>query len=165
LIKVKQMPGFVPLPAGLCQALKWDNCLMPLSRHAHFNARSRAGLNVRLSGRRWVLQSARFVLLWFALSIGLAIASPLIKPQAMALICTSAGATQLLVNTDEGVQDLSGHTLDCPLCANLSAPPPVARHAAQLAPPLGHVLHSVCAAHVLTRSAAPWPGRGPPAFS
>lgn len=134
---------------------------MLLSRHAHFNARPGAWLDVRLNVLHW----ARFVLLWFALSIGVAIASPLIKPQAMELICTSAGATQLLVKTDEGVKDMSGHTLDCPLCATLSAPPPVARQPAQPAQPLGHGLQSLPAAHVPARSAAPLPARGPPAFS
>jgi hypothetical protein len=108
---------------------------------------------------------ARFVLLWFALSIGVAIASPLIKPQAMELICTSAGAAKLLVKTDEGVKEVSGHTLECPLCATLSAPPPVVRLTAEPAQPLGYVLQSIPAAHVAARTAAPLPARGPPAFS
>ncbi len=137
---------------------------MPRSRHAHFNARPRACLNVRRNGRHWALHWARFVLLWFALSIGVAIASPLIKPQAMELICTSNGATKLLVKTDEGVKTMSGHTLECSLCATMSAPPPVASSSAQPAQPLGHVLHSIPAAHVAARSAAPLPARGPPAF-
>lgn len=130
---------------------------MPLSRPAHINARTTTWLNVG----HW----ARFVLLWFALSIGVAIASPIIKPQAMELICTSAGATKLLVKTDEGVKEVSGHTLDCPLCINLSAPPPVARLTAETAQPLGYVLQSIPAAHVAARTAAPLPARGPPAFS
>lgn len=134
---------------------------MPLSRHAHVNARPGAQLNVR----HWATHWARFVLLWFALSIGVAIASPLIKPQAMELICTSAGAAQLLVKTDDGVKEMSGHTLECPLCATLSAPPPVARFTAEPAQPLGYVLPSIPAAHLAARSAAPLPARGPPTFS
>jgi hypothetical protein len=113
----------------------------------------------------WAIHSARFVLLWFALSLGVAIASPLIKPQAMELICTSAGATKLLVKTDEGVKEVSGHTLECPLCATLSAPPPVAHLTAEPAQPLGYVLQSIPAAHVAARTAAPLPARGPPALS
>jgi hypothetical protein len=108
---------------------------------------------------------ARFVLLWFALSIGAAIASPLIKPQAMELICTSNGATKLLLKTDEGVKEVSGHTLECPLCATLSAPPPVTQLRAEPAQPQGYVLQSIPAAHVAARTAAPLPARGPPAFS
>ena len=134
---------------------------MSLSRHAHFNARPGAQLNVR----HWASHWARYVLLWFALSIGVAIASPLIKPQAMELICTSAGAAKLLVKTDDGVKEVSGHTLDCPLCATMSAPPPVARFTAEPTQSLGYVLPSLPAAHVAARTAAPGPARGPPALS
>lgn len=108
---------------------------------------------------------ARFVLVWFALSIGVAIASPIVKPQAMELICTSAGAMKVLVTTDDGAKELSGHTLDCPLCATLSAPPPTARQTAEPAQPLAHVLQSIAAAHIASLTAAPLPARGPPAFS
>ncbi len=108
---------------------------------------------------------ARFVLVWFALSIGVAIASPIVKPQAMELICSGSGAMKLLVKTDDGAQELSGHTLDCPLCATLNAPPPVARW--QVAPPqpLAYALRPIPAANIAGRTAAPLPARGPPSFS
>jgi hypothetical protein len=108
---------------------------------------------------------ARFVLVWFALSIGVAIASPLVKPQAMELICSGAGAMKLLVKTDDGAKEVSGHTLDCPLCANLSAPPPVVRLQVLPSQPLAHALLPIPAAHIAGRTAAPLPPRGPPAFS
>jgi hypothetical protein len=109
--------------------------------------------------------SARFVLVWFALSIGVAIASPIVKPQAMELICSASGAMKVLVKTDDGTQELSGHTLDCPLCATLSAPPPVSHQTAEPAQPLAHVLQSLPAAHIASLTAAPLPARGPPALS
>mgnify|MGYP007055625982 FL=1 len=34
---------------------------------------------------------ARLVMAWFALTLGLAIASPLVHPQAMELVCTAGG--------------------------------------------------------------------------
>ncbi len=108
---------------------------------------------------------ARFVLVWFALSIGVAIAAPIVKPQAMELICSGSGAMKLLVKTDDGSQTQTGHTLECPLCATLGAPPPAARHAAEPAQPLAHVLQSIPAAHIVALTAAPLPARGPPAFS
>lgn len=108
---------------------------------------------------------ARFALVWFALSIGVAIASPIVKPQAMELICSASGAMKVLVKTDDGAKELSGHTLDCPLCASLSAPPPVVRLAAEPAQPLAHVLQPIAAAHIAALTAAPMPARGPPAFS
>ena len=110
---------------------------------------------------------ARFVLVWFALSIGVAIASPIVKPQAMELICTgTVGVMKLLVQTDDGPQDVASLTLNCPLCAtNLAPPPPQARLSTEPAQPLAYVLQSIPAAHIATLTAAPLPARGPPAFS
>jgi hypothetical protein len=107
---------------------------------------------------------ARFVLAWFVLSIGVAIASPMVKPQAMELICTGAGSIKM-VQTDDGTQPSSSHTLDCPLCSTLSAPPALLRLSAEPAQPLTHVLQSTPATHLAARTAAPLPARGPPALS
>lgn len=115
------------------------------------------------------LRQARFlvrlVLAWFVLSLGAAIASPLIQPQAMELVCSAGGAMKLIVKSDDGAKELSGHTLDCPLCATLSAPPPASRLQAEPPPALAHALHPIAAARIAGRTAAPLPPRGPPAFS
>jgi len=109
---------------------------------------------------------ARFVLVWFALSIGVAIASPLVKPQAIELVCSGAGVMKVLVKPADGTKEVAGHTLDCPLCATNSAPPPpVARLSAEPLQPLAHVLQSIPAAHMAALTAAPLPARGPPVFS
>ena len=108
----------------------------------------------------------RFVLVWFALSIGVAIASPIVKPQALQLICSGAGVMKVLVQTDEGSKEVSSFTSDCPLCATNSAPPPpTARLTAEPHQALAHVLQSIPAAHIASLTAAPLPARGPPAFS
>ena len=60
---------------------------------------------------------AGLVLAWFVLSVGVAVASPLVNPQPLELICSGPGGFKLLAKTDEGAQEVSGHTLDCPLCA------------------------------------------------
>jgi predicted secreted protein len=108
---------------------------------------------------------ARFVLVWFALSIGVAIASPIVKPQAMELICSGAGVMKVLLKTDDGTKEVASHTLDCPLCASLSAPPPVARLSAEPVQALAYVMQSIPAAHIAALTAAPPPARGPPSFS
>lgn len=109
---------------------------------------------------------ARLVLLWFVLSLGAAVASPLIKPQAMELVCSGSGATKLLVKTDDGSKDTSSFTLDCPLCVTSSAPPPTdAQQSAAPMQALAHVLQGIAAAHIASLTAAPLPARGPPAFS
>lgn len=109
---------------------------------------------------------ARFVLVWFALSIGAAIASPLVKPQAMELICSGAGVMKVLVKTEQGSKEVVSYALDCPLCASISAPPPPPVHlSCEPAQPLAYLLQSIPAAHIASLTAAPLPARGPPAFS
>ena len=109
---------------------------------------------------------ARFVLVWFALSIGVAMASPIVKPLAMELICSGAGVMKLLLKGDDADQQLASHTLDCPLCATSSAPPPaLLRWGGQPVSALGHVRPRIESAHIASLTAAPLPARGPPAFS
>ena len=109
---------------------------------------------------------ARFVLVWFVLSLGAAVASPLVNPQATELICSGSGVMKLLVkNADGSSTEVASRMLDCPLCASVSAPPPAAKAVAEPAQPLGHVLQTIPAAHIAALTAAPPPGRGPPVFS
>lgn len=108
---------------------------------------------------------ARFVLIWFALSLGVAVASPLVKPQPMEVICTGSGAMKVLVQTDEGLQELVTLSLDCPLCAPGGAPPTVRTISVEPTSPLAHVLQSIPAAHLAALTAAPLPARGPPLYS
>lgn len=107
---------------------------------------------------------ARLVLVWFALSIGVAVAAPIVSPQAMELICSGSGAMKVLVKTDDGAKEVSSHSLECPLCASVSAPPPVARSVAAPDQALGHVLQPIPAARIASLTAAPLPARGPPAL-
>jgi hypothetical protein len=104
---------------------------------------------------------ARLVLAWFALAIGVAVASPVVKPQAIELIC-SGGVIKLLASSDDGGESAAGHTLDCPLCASLAAPPMARRDFTQ-ALPQGDVLRANPETRITTFTAAPPPARGPPA--
>ncbi len=109
---------------------------------------------------------ARLVLVWFALSLGVAVASPLVAPKSMELVCSSAGAVKWVFAGDDSPRTAQGHsTLDCPLCASLSAPPAVVPHAAQ--PPLtpSQVRVPVAVTRMAVRMAAPWQARAPPALS
>ncbi|WP_367121933.1 DUF2946 domain-containing protein [Rhodoferax sp.] len=106
---------------------------------------------------------ARFVLVWFALSVAAAIASPLVKPQALELICSGTGGMRLLPGTDEGGQPTSRHTLDCPLCVGVGAPPPESCGAIAAPQAFNALLVSVPKVVVAARTAASLPARGPPA--
>jgi len=108
---------------------------------------------------------ARLVLVWFALALGVAIASPIVKPQAIELVCASGGAMKLIVKSDDGSQTPSSHTLDCPLCMSSSAPPPALNLLLVQAQPLAHALRPLPAAHIAGHTAAPPPARGPPVLS
>lgn len=135
---------------------------------AHFQPLPRA---LHSSGRRHGLPGqagralVRWVLLWFVLSVGAAIASPIVHPQSFELVCTSAGAIKVIVQTDDGPQEIGSAHLDCPLCL-LGGPPTQADPAKPaLSLPLGRAMQSIPAARLAAATASPLPARGPPAFS
>ncbi len=107
----------------------------------------------------------RFVLVWFALALGVAIASPIVKPQSIEMVCSASGSMKLLVISDDGAQELTGNTLDCPLCMTGTAPPPVVQLSAAPQQVLAYVLQSIPAARLAAATAAPLPARGPPSLS
>ena len=108
---------------------------------------------------------ARFVLVWFALSLGVAVASPIVSPQAAELICSGAGVMKLIVQTDDGAKEVSSPMLDCPWCATGGAPPLSFYVKFESFAPLGHVLQSIPSAFMVALTAGPLPARGPPSFS
>ncbi|MDD2925994.1 DUF2946 family protein [Rhodoferax sp.] len=107
---------------------------------------------------------ARLALLWFALTLGVAVASPVVNPQSEVLICSAAGGMVKIVLNDDGTVSSTSAALDCPLCVLGHAAAPVAVVAPEPVQPLGHVLQSIPAARLAAATAAPPPSRGPPAF-
>ena len=105
---------------------------------------------------------ARIVLAWFALSIGVAVASPLVNPQAIELICSGSGAMKVLVKSADGSQAPATATLDCPLCASIAGPPPPLAGALPVPQPHGIAVQPIPCAPTAARTAAPLPARGPP---
>ena len=82
------------------------------------------------------LRSLRlWVLAWFVLAVGMATVSPVLRPQALEIICTSGGASRLMVHTEGAL--VAHHTagLECPLCLPAAAP-----GASPMALPLGIAL-------------------------
>lgn len=112
---------------------------------------------------RWLV---RLALAWWVLALGVASASPWMQPQSMELVCSTAGMVKLMVQTDDGAQEMPTHSgLDCPLCVHASAPPPVQMAVLPTPHPLSHALRTIPAAHIAARTAAPLPPRGPPQLS
>lgn len=108
---------------------------------------------------------ARLILAWFMLTIGAAIASPIVHPQALQLVCTTGNAMKLVVGNDGADATPPGHhTLDCPLCLHFSAPAPQAQTVVEPQQPLAHALLPAVRATITALVGAPLPPRGPPAF-
>ena len=112
---------------------------------------------------------ARCVLVWFVLSLGVAVASPLVNPRATELVCSGSGGMKIVIKADDGSPQAAGtgvsHVLDCPMCASLSAPPPVVKLLAEPPHPLSYALQPIPAARIAALVGAPLPARGPPAVS
>lgn len=117
----------------------------------------------------------RFVLVWFVLSMGVAIASPIVKPQDILLVCTASGAMKVVVKNaspsdasdandtaNDDTSSVLSSAMDCPLCMTITAPPPVTQPAIEPVSPLAYALRSIPSAHIAARTAAPLPARGPP---
>ena len=108
----------------------------------------------------------RAVLAWIVLSVGLAVAAPVLQPQSLSLVCSVAGSVKLVAGGEQGgpAAPMAGHhTLDCVLCLALAAPPSVAVHLAATAPLPMALLPNQPVTHITGRTAAPPPARGPPA--
>jgi hypothetical protein len=109
----------------------------------------------------------RFVLVWFALFVGAAVASPLVKPEAVHLVCSAIGGVKL-VQVDAAGADVDSaveHTaLDCPACLPLIAPPVADMLAPLPSGNLSHVLQPLPAARLAGLLGQPWQARAPPVF-
>lgn len=113
---------------------------------------------------------ARLVLAWFVLSLGVAIASPVVKPQAIEFICSAGGALKAVAFGDadgKSVAPIGASHLDCPLCMLGGAPPPSVFSQPRMAQPepSGALARSIPAARRALLALAPLPARGPPAHA
>ena len=113
---------------------------------------------------RHATQIIRLVLVWFALSVGVAVASPVLNPKSMDVVCTGTGVMKLVVQGDDD-SAASVKTMDCPLCTSITAPPPEFNTSLTQPSPLAHAVQPIAAAHIAAVTAPPLPSRGPPAFS
>ena len=116
-----------------------------------------------MSRLRNAIQITRLVLVWFALSVGVAIASPVLNPKGMEMVCTGTGMMKLVAHGDDG-NAASAKTMDCPLCTSITAPPPEFNTSLTQSSPLAHAVQLIAAAHIAAVTAPPLPSRGPPAL-
>jgi hypothetical protein len=107
----------------------------------------------------------RWALLWFALSLGAAIASPMVHPVSMELVCSASGSVKAIVHTDDGAHELGTGHLDCPLCVLGGAPPAAPGVSLPAVVPAVHAAAPIAHTHIAAITAAPPPARGPPPLS
>ncbi len=104
---------------------------------------------------------ARLVLAWMVLFVGIAVASPLVKPVALDVVCSASG-THIVVATDDGGQPNSGAGMHCPLCLPLSAPPSAVLSLPSAQVGLSYALHTLESARLESLIGQPWQARAPP---
>ena len=105
---------------------------------------------------------ARLVLVWFALFIGVAIASPILNPTETQMVCSSAGVMKMVASGEEDADVKLTANMDCPLCAPVHVPLQACNTPFDHASSLAHSLHPVAAALIAAHTAPPLPSRGPP---
>ena len=106
----------------------------------------------------------RWIVAWFFLSLGAALAAPMVQARTMELVCTGGNGLSLVVHSSDGKAAPDTLGMDCPLCLlGASAPPPV-RPLPQAAPLPHYTFAPPSVAHALPPMAAPPPARAPPVF-
>jgi hypothetical protein len=106
---------------------------------------------------------ARLILAWFVLTLGVAVASPIVHPQAMEIVCSAGDSMKVVLVGDDGDPvEIGQHTLDCSLCLAATLPLAHPRVALGNPQPLAHALEPIVAARIAALVGAPLPPRGPP---
>ncbi len=104
----------------------------------------------------------RLVLVWFALFIGVAVASPIVKPVTGEMVCSAMGGMKMVTpDADDDTRLPQAQSMDCPLCMPVAAPAPAVL---RLPHPggLAYALHPLESARLTSLIGPPWQARGPP---
>ncbi|GKT24893.1 DUF2946 domain-containing protein [Acidovorax sp. SUPP3334] len=109
---------------------------------------------------------ARLILAWLVLTLGIAVASPLVQPKAMELICSDGGSAKLVFVDDSGEAEQGAHHgLDCSLCLPAALPLTLGHYELVLPQPSVNARYPFVSAHITALLGAPLPPRGPPILS
>lgn len=115
-----------------------------------------------LRNARWI---TRLVLVWFALFLGAAVASPLLNSGSTQMVCSAMGGMKLVnVDADPDSPATASMGMECPLCMPSVVPLPLALPAAQPGG-LSYALHPLESARLTSLIGPPSQARGPPSFS
>jgi hypothetical protein len=104
--------------------------------------------------------TCQLLLVWFALSVGAAVASPLLQSHSGDVVCSGTGAVMLMPSDDGTTGHPAGHQHECHLCVMVGVPPVPVVFAAQQASAETPVIDLPVS--VARQSPAPFQQRGPP---
>jgi len=108
---------------------------------------------------------AKLALLWFVLTTGIAVASPILNPLHQTTLCSQNGDMVMVVLDDENRATYTGATLDCPLCFMGQATLPAQTLALDPQLPLGRMQPTMALARLAIALDLSPPSRGPPSFN
>lgn len=111
---------------------------------------------------RTSLMLTRLVLTWFVLTFGMAVASPLLAPTTMVVVCSHEGSKTIMVDADGKAVTSASDTLHCPLCLPATAPPPVVSLSLPAQDAVSNAQPCRTSATFPVPVGAPLPARGPP---
>jgi hypothetical protein len=112
-----------------------------------------------LRSSHWLARSA---LLWFALTLGAAVAMPAAHSQTEVVICTGIGMQKVLINADGTVTTSADAGISCALCLVGGAVPTSALPLLAWVQVRAQVSQGVQVAYRTVTTAVPPPARGPP---
>jgi Protein of unknown function (DUF2946) len=124
-------------------------------------ARSIAVIILRMQKLRHLHNLARWVLACFVLSIGVAVATPLLNADYAGGICFASDVSSSAAERGDGDPSSSPLMGHCPLCIHGGAPPSVVIKLAAVEQPV-YFSTRVSIDPVVFTTAAPLPARGPP---
>lgn len=104
--------------------------------------------------------TCQLLLVWFALSLGVATAAPVLHPQSGDVVCSGSGAMMVMPSDDGTTGQPTDHQHDCHLCVMVGAPPASLVFATHEAPADAPVLQLASGAP--GHSPVPFQQRGPP---
>ena len=111
---------------------------------------------------RLLNRQRRWIVAWFFLSLGAALAAPMVQARTMELVCTGGNGLSLVVHSSDGKAAPDTLGMDCSLCLPSMEPP----QPAVLTVPGWPITHSVPLPPprvvAVAPTAAPPPARAPP---
>jgi len=113
-----------------------------------------------------LLRLTRLVLVWYVLFVGLSVLASTLQPKTLEVVCSSMGIMKLVVQGEEGENQVRS-SMDCSLCAHATPalPPPMVAGLAHVPDARARSVQRLPEAVLIANTAPPLPSRGPPVLN